>query len=154
MKPILYFLFFLNSTLLFAQNNSTKIHGDYNSVINIINQGEFCFIVNYDLPEPFRNIFNSLSNKKIKSKYTYANTIELFNKFYQKKIDEISFLNQLQAIIDDISNKIKISKGHISDDFAMERADKLIRMVELVYKPMTEKEFQLVQERRKQTGDI
>ena len=42
----------------------------------------------------------------------------------------------------------------ISDDFAMERADKLIRMVELVYKPMTEKEFNLVQERRRQTGDI
>ena len=42
----------------------------------------------------------------------------------------------------------------ISDDFAIERAEKLIRMVELIYKPMTEKEFNLVQERRKQTGDI
>ena len=42
----------------------------------------------------------------------------------------------------------------ISDDFAVERANKLIGMVELIYKPMTEKEFQLVQERRKQTGDI
>jgi len=42
----------------------------------------------------------------------------------------------------------------ISNDFAIERAEKLIRMVELIYKPMTEKEFNLVQERRKQTGDL
>ena len=42
----------------------------------------------------------------------------------------------------------------ISDDFAMERADKLIRMVEAIWKPMSKKEFDLVQERRKQTGDV
>lgn len=42
----------------------------------------------------------------------------------------------------------------ITDDIAAEKSDKLIRMVELIYKPMTEKEFSLVQERRKQTGDI
>jgi len=42
----------------------------------------------------------------------------------------------------------------ISDDFAMERAEKLIRMIETIWKPMSEKEFQEVQGRRKQTGDI
>ena len=36
----------------------------------------------------------------------------------------------------------------ISDEVAAEKADKLIRMVGLVYKPMTEKEFQIVQERK------
>jgi len=49
--------------------------------------------------------------------------------------------------------KEKFNK-EISDDFAIERADKLIRMVSAIYHQITEKEFQLLQERRKQTGDI
>ena len=42
----------------------------------------------------------------------------------------------------------------ITAEEADEKGSKLIRMVELIYQPMTEKEFQIVQERRKQTGDI
>ena len=42
----------------------------------------------------------------------------------------------------------------ISREEAYEKGAKLIRLVELVYKPMTKDEYQRVQERRRQTGDI
>lgn len=42
----------------------------------------------------------------------------------------------------------------ISREEAYEKGIKLMRMVELIYKPMTEAEYQQVQERRKQTGDL
>ena len=42
----------------------------------------------------------------------------------------------------------------ISREEAVEKGIKLLRLVELVYKPMTESEFQQLQERRKQTGDL
>jgi len=37
---------------------------------------------------------------------------------------------------------------------AYEKGIKLIRLVELIYKPMSEDEFKQLQERRKATGDI
>lgn len=39
----------------------------------------------------------------------------------------------------------------ISREEACEKGTKLMRLVELVYKPMTEAEYQLVQQRRTQT---
>lgn len=40
----------------------------------------------------------------------------------------------------------------ISREDAYEKGAKLLRLIELVYKPMSETEFELVQERRKETG--
>lgn len=37
---------------------------------------------------------------------------------------------------------------------ALESATKLFRLVELIYKPMTVKEFEQVQESRRETGDL
>ena len=37
---------------------------------------------------------------------------------------------------------------------ALEKGSKLVRMMQLIYKPMTEAEYQKVQERRRQTGDL
>jgi len=42
----------------------------------------------------------------------------------------------------------------ISREQAYEQGVKLLRLIELIYKPMTEEEFQKLQERRKQTGDL
>ena len=42
----------------------------------------------------------------------------------------------------------------ISREEAYEKGVKLIRLVELIYKPMTEAEYQKLQERRKETGDL
>ena len=42
----------------------------------------------------------------------------------------------------------------ISREEALEKGAKLIRLVEIVYKPMTEEEYQKLQERRKETGDL
>ncbi len=42
----------------------------------------------------------------------------------------------------------------ISREEAYEEGVKLIRLVELIYKPMTEAEYQKLQERRQQTNDI
>lgn len=42
----------------------------------------------------------------------------------------------------------------IGRDEAYEQGVKLLRLVELIYKPMTETEYQKLQERRQQTGDI
>lgn len=39
----------------------------------------------------------------------------------------------------------------ISREEAYEKGVKLIRLVELIYKPITEKEFQMVQKRREET---
>jgi len=39
----------------------------------------------------------------------------------------------------------------ISREEAYEKGAKLIRLVELIYKPMTEKEYAMVQKRRKET---
>lgn len=39
----------------------------------------------------------------------------------------------------------------ISQEEAFEQGIKLIRLVELIYKPMTEKEYEMVQKRRKET---
>ena len=44
------------------------------------------------------------------------------------------------------------SKTLFSQD-ALEKGTKLLRMVEIVYKPITQKEYDAVQERRKETGD-
>jgi len=40
----------------------------------------------------------------------------------------------------------------ISREEALESGAKLLRLVELVYKPMTETEYKMVQKRRKETG--
>jgi len=42
----------------------------------------------------------------------------------------------------------------ISREEAYEQGAKLIRLVELIYKPMTEAEYQKLQERRRETGDL
>lgn len=42
----------------------------------------------------------------------------------------------------------------ISRQEAIEKGIKLLRLIEIIYKPMTENEFQQLQERRKQTGDL
>lgn len=41
----------------------------------------------------------------------------------------------------------------ISREEAYEQGTKLMRLVELIYKPMTEAEYQQLQERRRKTGD-
>ncbi len=43
---------------------------------------------------------------------------------------------------------------NISREEAYEKGAKLIRLVELIYKRMTETEYQKLQERRRETGDI
>jgi len=42
----------------------------------------------------------------------------------------------------------------ISREEAYEQGAKLIRLIELIYKPITEAEYQLLQKRRQQTGDL
>ena len=42
----------------------------------------------------------------------------------------------------------------ISREEAYEQGVRLIRLVELIYKPMTEAEYQQLQERRRETGDL
>ena len=42
----------------------------------------------------------------------------------------------------------------ISREEAYEKGAKLIRLLELIYKPMTEAEYQQLQERRQETGDL
>ena len=42
----------------------------------------------------------------------------------------------------------------ISREEAYEKGAKLLRLVELIYMPMTEAEYQKLQERRRQTGDL
>lgn len=42
----------------------------------------------------------------------------------------------------------------ISREEAYEKGSKLIRLVELIYKPMTEKEYQQLQERRRITNNL
>lgn len=42
----------------------------------------------------------------------------------------------------------------ISREEAYEKGIKLMRLVEITYKPMTEAEYQQLQERRRQTGDL
>lgn len=41
----------------------------------------------------------------------------------------------------------------ISDEDALEQATKLLRLVEIVYKPMTLKEYETLQKQRKETGE-
>jgi urease accessory protein UreF len=42
----------------------------------------------------------------------------------------------------------------ISREHALEQGTKLVRLMQLIYKPMTEDEYQLLQKRRKETGDL
>ncbi|MEK7120829.1 MAG: hypothetical protein AAB840_01945 [Patescibacteria group bacterium] len=42
----------------------------------------------------------------------------------------------------------------INREEALEDGTKLLRLVELIYKPMTEAEYQQLQERRRETGDL
>jgi len=42
----------------------------------------------------------------------------------------------------------------ISREEAYEQGAKLIRLIELIYKPMTQKEHKALQERRKQTNNL
>ncbi len=39
----------------------------------------------------------------------------------------------------------------ISDAEALEQATRLLRLIEIIYKPMTKKEFEMVEKRRKST---
>lgn len=42
----------------------------------------------------------------------------------------------------------------ISREEAYEKGAKLIRLIELIYKPMTEEEYQQLEERRQETSDL
>jgi len=42
----------------------------------------------------------------------------------------------------------------LSRDEALEKGIKLVRMMQLIYKPMTVTDYQRLQTRRKQTGDL
>jgi len=42
----------------------------------------------------------------------------------------------------------------ISREDAIEKGIKLLRLIEIIYKPMTEKEYQQLQERRKQINNL
>ena len=42
----------------------------------------------------------------------------------------------------------------ISREDAYEQGAKLIRLVEVIYQPMTESEYKQLQERRRETGDL
>lgn len=42
----------------------------------------------------------------------------------------------------------------ISREEAYEKGVKLMRLVEIIYKPITETEYKQVQKRRKETGDL
>jgi len=42
-------------------------------------------------------------------------------------------------------------KEELSDSEALEKATKLIRLIEIVYKPMTEEEYEILQKRREET---
>lgn len=56
----------------------------------------------------------------------------------------------------DIRSFMELYKQHfgkeISREEAFEKATSLFRMVELVYKPMTEQEYKNLQKRRQETG--
>ena len=58
----------------------------------------------------------------------------------------------------DIKSFMEIYKNRfgkeLSREEAFEKATSLLRMVELIYKPMTEQEYINLQKRRKETGDI
>ncbi len=41
----------------------------------------------------------------------------------------------------------------ISDQEALEKSTKLIRLIEIIYKPMTQKEYDTLQKRRQETND-
>lgn len=43
---------------------------------------------------------------------------------------------------------------NISRGDALDKGAKLMRLVELIYKPMNDNEYQQLQERRRQTGDL
>lgn len=55
-----------------------------------------------------------------------------------------------------ITNYQKLYKNHFGKDISREEAyeqgAKLIRLVELIYQPMSEKEYRQLQERRKKTA--
>jgi len=42
----------------------------------------------------------------------------------------------------------------ISKEEAYEKGAKLLRLIELIFKPITEAEYQKLQERRRETGDL
>ncbi len=42
----------------------------------------------------------------------------------------------------------------ITKEEALEKGAKLVRLMQLIYKPMTKAEYQKVQERRRQIGDL
>jgi len=42
----------------------------------------------------------------------------------------------------------------ISREQALEQGAKLLRLIELIYRPMTETDFEKLQARRKETGDL
>jgi len=42
-------------------------------------------------------------------------------------------------------------KEEISDQYALESATKLLRLMEIVYKPITQKDYNMLQKRRKET---
>ena len=42
-------------------------------------------------------------------------------------------------------------KEEISDEYALESATKLLRLMEIIYKPMTQKDYDMLQKRREET---
>jgi hypothetical protein len=58
----------------------------------------------------------------------------------------------------DVKSFIEIYKNRFNKELSYEeatqKANTLLRMVELIYKPMTVQEYNNLQKRRKETGDI
>ncbi len=42
----------------------------------------------------------------------------------------------------------------LSDQVVLDKAIKLLNLMKIIYKPMTEEEYNRLQEKRKQTGDL
>ena len=59
---------------------------------------------------------------------------------------------------DQITRFQQIYKAHfgrdISRDEAYDKGIKLLRLIEIIYKPMTESDYNKLQERRRETGDL
>lgn len=63
-------------------------------------------------------------------------------------IPDEAMITQYQVLVKKRFNR------EISREDALENGAKLLRLVELTYKPMTEAEYQKLQERRRETGDL
>lgn len=79
--------------------------------------------------------------------------------FIERRIDILLNIRHRKTMLSDerITAYQKLYKNRfgreISREDALEQGTKLIRMMELIYKPITEKEHRLLEERRKELSD-